>query len=545
MLSVTHDIILKISGFLLSSELCGLRISCKKFSDMILWACDDYGIHICLGCDLTGSMHGAYDHLKKYLTQTLFNLKNRPGRTLASSMFYWDLERRYDNLPYVHIQHPSEDFSKQKTLISNAEIDSGGGPECGGIALCELDRQFKSKWISRHNGSFGKSIDYLIMCMDAPFHFIVDDDDYYSITRKHAINTDWVAAIQSLYEQGVIIIMFMINTQPSFKKALELIGGFNNSLGGISMWISINSIKQLPLFVDSIIEEEVQRRDFIYETYKRLSYANRYMPQKQLSQLVIDTIAESDHQITCANIPSHILIDADNVQNARELSHCSNMSEAIDAGLLESEDIFNRLNSPEFLDILEDFSDVSDEKFEISQMPALKLTRQMTQCPQQITTQSSQKLYRYKTHGGVKISKIDTKPYMKQSSSLVSFGLERFQSTSPSPSIGKSVRCCFKEPDIDFGPKIKQVMTEEKFREHLLKKSPKQYELYVNGGLFGRFQHNSSHQNTCLSFNLDPDSDQLPPLEYTNLVSGIPTLRREISHASYSYTNTRISRGLF
>ena len=83
---IPDEIRLNISSFLVKDDMHGFRISCKELQRLIFWNYDDYGVHICLGCDLTGSMYAAYDILKPYLIETITNLKKNPyfGRIFAS-----------------------------------------------------------------------------------------------------------------------------------------------------------------------------------------------------------------------------------------------------------------------------------------------------------------------------------------------------------------------------------------------------------------------------------------------------------------------------
>jgi hypothetical protein len=343
--TLNYDMYLQISSFLVKSDVMGFILSSKRTQSLLLWCHDDVGVHLNLGCDLTGSMSRTYNNLKIHLLKLLRDLKQSPilGRTLFSSFWFWDVERsHYSNKPYVQIQPPAETIAKQERLISDAKIDAGGGPECGGIALCELDNQFKNRWIGQR-GSFGQALDIMCLCLDAPFHFLVDDESYFEITRKHAIKKDWIDAIHNICNKGVLIILIIINNQPLYEKPLRLMGGFVDALGGIALQVNPNSLHDLPNLIKGLIEEESQKRKIIADVYRKTAYQYQYLSPNRLETIMKEKIAQLSTTVKCVSISPDILVKANDVPNARELATCKNMQEAINRGLLESEEITKRL----------------------------------------------------------------------------------------------------------------------------------------------------------------------------------------------------------
>lgn len=583
-MDLPYDMYLMISSFLSKSDIQGFIYSCKKMSSLLLWCHDDAGVHICLGCDLTSSMDGAYRNLKQYLLQLLKELKREPllERTLFSSFWFWDLDRAHDsNEPYLQIQPPAESIIKQERLISEAQISSGGGSECGGIALCELNTQFRNRWISQYVDNFGKSIDVMIMCLDAPFHFIVDTESYYEVTRKHSIKKDWIAAMHDLCNKGVLIIMILINTQPYFKKPLQLMGGFNDALGGISIEVNVSSLSSIPIFVKSIIKEESQKRKIVSDIYKRVAYNNKFLSDDELMKRMNQEMKKVNIPVTCANIPEKNQVKCEDVSNARELAKCKTMKEAIDNGLLESEEVSKRLHykyrspmpiacsslgyqhfQPQNILPISCNDECDDDDIpEIQPLPMLM--RLQSECVtsssytkhkkssnksfelkrQNITGLTSQipefsQLCKSATHGMAMPSPVTRQLTFNkiQMGDIESFGLVRKKSAASSyppkqktiavssmqtiaeeeeeeenedeiPErhciIEGSIKCYLKEPNVDFSdiktPLLDLVnkpgqSSEEKFQHLLLKQSPKQYELYMNGGVLGRFKFDK-HQN--------------------------------------------------
>ena len=346
--TLSTDLLLVVSGYLTRKDLYGFNNASKFTVGVLLWSYEDQGIHLCLGCDLTGSMNIAYRMMKDYLKETLINLKKNQswGRVLASSMMYWDLDRAMNNKPYVRIQPPSENISKLLSMIEDAHIDSGGGPECGGIALCELNRQFRNRWIGKH-GNFNSSLDILVLCMDAPFHFIVDNSSYYEMCRRHNIQTDWIQAFHELTNSGVLIVLFMINEQPKFKQAMDLIGGFNTALGGISLSISRSHIKDMSRFIETIAVEERERRGVLAGIYKRMKYkAKMSGGSGDVESLMKICVMDCDMKIRQAAIPDEIIIKPS--QHAIQLSKCGSMREAEIKGLLECEAVMKRLSHDKY-----------------------------------------------------------------------------------------------------------------------------------------------------------------------------------------------------
>jgi len=549
-----YDLYLNISSFLLKSDIIGFIQSCRKTSTLLLWMNDDAGVHICLGMDLTCSMDSAYSILKPYLLDLLIDLKRDKeniGRTLFSSFFYWDLDRSYyENEPYVQIQPPAESIFKQEKLISDALIASGGGPECGGIALCELEAQFKNRWISQHTGNFSKSMDIIVLLLDAPFHFLVDDESYYEVTRKHSIKHDWISAIHNLCNKGVLIIMICINTQNNFKKPLRLIGGMIDALGGYALEITTDGLKNIPIFIKSIIKEETQKRKIIHTLYKSIAYKYKYMSTTDLDKIMENELSKININIDCANIPSKNRIYSNDVDNSRELAKCKTMVEAISKGLLESEAVMKRLyfknndepaniacvsSIPQIIQsqITNDF-DFGDD---IPPMAPMQLIRQQScaistsinrysQTPKNIMKQSTTSGNSpdvQKIPHNVSIEKI------KSGCALNTFGLCRRKSMSMNYSpnrisniiteskldtideymeecenkqesrciIEGSIKCYLREPNIDLSsitdPLLNLVNStdETKFRKLLLEQNPNQYNLYINGGVLERFKQNT------------------------------------------------------
>jgi hypothetical protein len=559
--TIAHDLLLKISTYLTYKDIAGFAISNTFMNNTMLWAYDDFGVHLCLCCDLTISMRGAYQHLKQYLLQTIEELNANPtiGRTLVSSVFYWDFERAYDGKPYVQIQTPSQNFAKQKRLITYANIDSGGGAECGGIALCELDMQFTNKWINQHGGKFNKSMDIVLMCLDAPFHFMVDQKNYHKKARKQAINTDWIAAMHSLYKRGVMIIMIIIDTQPQFTQSLQLIGGFNNALGGISITITTSCLEVLPKFVHAIINEETQRKKHIYNIYKQVAYKHKHLNPNEIYTKIIQELESSNIEIQCANIPEHIIISADNTPNARELASCKTMKEAIDAGILESEAVTERLlhnlRHPQYDDppIAENKNNNNDMTF----MPVITLKRQLTQAP---FKDNKHKLNNITRESTLSFNhKIQTQPIKKvkfanqsvNKQIINTFGLIRQQSAS-AVYAGKlfngSIKCYFKNPNVDFSKITNKLHSlsvsnthnsEQKFIDALKINNINQYNLYMNGGLLGRFNNDeyAIQNNTVI-----PTLSNL--YNSDGMIHNIPLLIRSISDNCSLSTNARLLNNL-
>ena len=85
-LNLPYELYLNISSYLLKSDMYGFMAVSKKTKSLLIWNCDDAGVHICMGCDLTGSMGHAYQNLKIHLLQTLKDLKqsDKIGRVLSS-----------------------------------------------------------------------------------------------------------------------------------------------------------------------------------------------------------------------------------------------------------------------------------------------------------------------------------------------------------------------------------------------------------------------------------------------------------------------------
>lgn len=628
-----HDLYLNISSFLIKSDLYGFMMSCKKTRGLLLWAYDDAGVHLCLGCDLTYSMDSTYRNLKVYLLQTIKELKATKtiGRTLASSVFYWDLDRcSSDGGPYTRIQPPSESFVKQEMLITDAEIASGGGAECGGIALCELNTQFKNRWISQYNGTFGKSMDVLLLCLDAPFHFMVDNDSYYEVTRKHAINTDWISAIHQLCEKGVLIIMVIINTQQCFQQSLRLLGGFNNKLGGVSITINPNDLKDLPIFIKSIIDEESQKRKIVNQIFKKVAYKHKSLPKGEFMKIMQQKLSTIDDAVKCANIPREKLILSSDVKNADRLAECKTMEQAINAGLLESEAVMKRMlfnahgritvacqetlyniqqptynsnilpsfNSgddndddglppimPPTLSLVRQQSvcappsyyhkrkisttylkpEIKDTELDIDDIPQLQINKQVTEPanfkPKPVSKQLTfDKLINPGFSGGVNTfglhrhksiaMPIGTPPaiptHQRRSSVSTILPITEEKEESDNDNSNKycviegSVKCYLKEPDINFGHRTSELLSlverngtdnEIKFRDLLKTDNPNQYELYMNGGLFNRFEPAPIH-----------DLPQNPIQNNTGLIGATPSLNRSFSNSTNTNSNMRILR---
>jgi hypothetical protein len=557
--NIPHELYITISTFLVEDDLSGFKISCKKMQNILIWSCDNFGVHLCLGCDLTGSMNYVYNNLKINLLKTINQLKKTPniGRTLASSMFFWDLERSSINKPYVQIQPPSENFSKQEELITYAQTGGGGGAECGGIALCELDMQFENIWINQHGGVFNKSMDILLMCVDAPFHFMVDEKNYFKKTRKHAINIDWIKSMHNLYKKGVLIIMIVINTQPCFTKSLRLLGGFNNALGGISITIEPDNLKDLPVFIQSIITEETQRKNHIYNIYKNIAFKYKNMKRTNLINLVLHELNISNIEIQCANIPESIIITADNVPLSKELFKCKTLKEAINAGIFESETVTSRLLHNKFSKKFPDSSHIPPlvlPPLMIYSMPSL--VRQNTYSRsspilRQITREQTVPAdYKHVTNQENLLKKKQkniTNLMNTNKSSIITFGLNRQQSIAIQNNgsiIDGSIKCYINKPYTDFSNvpnelsnliESNHVDDEIKFQNILKKKNVKQYELYMQGGLFGRFKPlsiNDSLPTDCsgdlsqLNYQQSSVNDQST---LNTLINIIPLLTRSIS----------------
>lgn len=578
-----YDLYLNISSFLNKKDMYGFIYSCKKTSSLLLWCNDDAGVHICLGCDLTCSMNSVYQNLKHYLLELLqdLNTKKNNERTLFSSFFYWDLDRaNYEQEPYVQIQPPAESIIKQERLISNANIASGGGPECGGISLCELDTQFKNRWISQHTGDFGKTMDIIVLCLDAPFHFLVDTESYYEVSRKHSIRHDWLAAIHNLCKKGVLIILVCINTQPNFKSALRLMGGMIDALGGFALEIDPSNLKDIPLFIKTIIDEELQKRKIVHETYKSIAYKYRYMNNDQLSKIMENELEANNTEIKCINIPSQNRIYANDVPNSRELAQCKNIKEAVDKGLMESEAVMKRLcynngginiackeSLPIFThDPVENFDFVDND----DGLPPLQpiMSRQQSVCITAPVVPSILPMKRSNAIADISnmvaystpdpVSRQLTLDKIVDGDSLQSFGICRQKSISrdfqpknslklngrrhstimnltlstineeePKPTciIEGSIKCYLREPIVDLGHITDPLLSlvnknnEEKFRILLKEQNPKQYELYMNGGVLNRYKPASLSpdpvDNESIQINIDEDgmiNDLMPTM---------------------------------
>lgn len=605
--NLPYDLYLNISSYLNKRDIKGFIQCCKKTSSLLLWCNDDAGVHICLGCDLTYSMDGAYQNLKRYLLELLTDLKNNKSnhRTLFSSFFYWDLDRSsYEDEPYIQIQPPAESIIKQIQLISDATIASGGGPECGGIALCELDTQFRNRWISQYTGNFGKSMDIIVLCLDAPFHFLVDTDSYYEVTRKHSIKYDWLAAIHSLCNKGVLIIMIIINTQPNFKKPLRLLGGMIDALGGFAIEVDIQSLNNIPIFIKTIIKEEAQKRKIVHDIYKSIAYKYKNMSEVQLQKVMEEKLNQININVDCINIPSKNRIYSRDVSNSRELANCKTMKEAINKGLLESEAVMKRLcynsnmpagvacetNKQNFNSFSQSLKhNIHDN--DIIPLQPLMLCRQQSICvtiPKQLITSTKSDL---KTQRILPIKPSDSSNNSVNDTSLIrstldkissgyklnSFGLRRQKSISrdylPNPINGRSsniinlslstiredreccnkdntsciiegsIKCYLREPNINLGyitdPLLSLVdksgdNNELKFRKLLLQQNPKQYELYLNGGVLNRF--NNTIDTKIVDVPVKNDEDEYGE---DGLISEIkPTMTRAFSESRDS--NNRI-----
>lgn len=560
-LSVSRDSMLNITGFLKNCDLRGFRISCKKVSKMMMWSFDDHGVHLCLIVDMTCSMGASYKKLKKYLLQTIEELKanDTVGRTLVSSMFYWDLERSEDGKPYLQIQPPAEHFAKQKQLISNAKLDNGGGPECGGIAMAELNKQFRYSWMNQTGNVFNKSMDIALMCLDAPFHFMEDAHNYHASARRHAIDKDWVRAFHSLYKKGVIVVMLIISNQPNFWKSLQLLGAFNDALGGISIKLQPKQLNKLPAFMQAIITEETQRRHHINNLYKSISYTRGKLTRDEMSNAILDALQTSDVHIECANIPKKIMIKADDSPLAARLASCKTLNEAINAGIFESEIVTERLLKRQFPDyntpLPLPLSSSDETNDDLPPMGIIPLQRQLTQPPKwynqprQITQpmQLTQQLTQPPRHR-ITISPPQKKQTKKVSfaqlpsrrQTISTFGLVR-QKSEAAPYDGQmidgSIKCTARIPSVDFAhiPQVIDVNAPEaKFREELLAKNKHQHELYINGGFMGRFA-----ANPCID---EPFTNGAANgvASSADIIGAMPILMRSISEVGSRSANARL-----
>ena len=623
-LNLPYDLYLNISSYLIKSDMCGFMNANKKTRSLLIWNYDDVGVHICMSCDLTSSMRYVYDNLKIHLLHTLKDLKqsSTTGRVLSSACFYWDLDRCVEHgEPYVQIQPPAESIFKQEKLISNAIIDNGGGPECGGIALCELESLFRNRWISQHVGNFSQSLDVALICLDAPFHFIEDTESYYEVTRRHSIQTDWISAIHKLCKKGVLIIMVLINTQSIFKHSLRLIGGFNQALGGISIEVEPDSLSQLPLFIKSIIAEETRKRKIVQSVYKKIAYQYKYLKDDKLSDIMNSELKCIDDVIHCANIPESILVKSENVPNAVELAQCETMAEAVSNGLLESEAVTKRLyfikkgrpmyvactqshmpyaplvdTIPSDVDIYNDFHSIpvlppslylsrqQSECISVSQQPSGKLKyanmmnsqigplhtmRKQNSMPIMKPDEVKRELTFCKllgsgfdkpveTFGLLRNKSLEQSVYMSPRLQLGDVNIQMLQPISEETEeknniqsledrfciIEGSVKCYLKNPNIDLGvissPLINLINKsgekyENEFRKLLHQQSPKQYELYMQGGLFSRFAKKKPS-----TYSTDHELQNLQSSD--KLIGDIPTLQRTFSD-TYNHTSTeRISK---
>jgi hypothetical protein len=558
--TINYDMYLQISSFLVKSDMMGFILSCKRMQSLLLWCHDDVGVHINLGCDLTGSMARPYNNLKIHLLKLLRELKHSPilGRTLFSSFWFWDVERsHYSNNPYVQIQPPTETITKQELLISDAKIDSGGGPECGGIALCELDTQFKNRWIGQR-GSFGQALDIMCLCLDAPFHFLVDDESYFEITRKHAIKKDWIAAIHNICNKGVLIILIIINNQPLYEKPLRLMGGFVDALGGIALQVNPNSLHDLPNLIKGLIEEESQKRKIIANVYRKTAYKYQYLSPDRLDAIMKEKIAQLSTEIKCVNIPSGILVKANDVSNARELATCKNMQEAINKGLLESEEITKRLyynthkrpmpHSGQHTGYLLGGASINPICASIPDLHMGPIPMSRTQSVSG-SSEILPKTFNKRSYTiEPQIKHVHTSLDEKMPDMIHSFGLVRQQSISYDPYantqsepavilslmptisedsdtkevpllfnngiVEGSIKCYLRNPDIDLGyiatPLLQlaestTTTSEQKFRDML---QPNQYQLYMNGGLFSRFGKQPDNYDDTISTTQMPSLTQ-------------------------------------
>ncbi len=560
------DMLMVISSFLCKKDLVGFNTASKKTYGSLTWSYDECGVHVCIGCDLTASMHQAYNELKKELETTLIGLKSNKlfNRVLASSVFYWDMERALDGGAYVRIQPPAENISKQLDMIRTARIDSGGGAECGGIALCELNKQFKNRWISRFS-KFGKSVDVLVLCMDAPFHFITDTSSYYEITRKHAIDTDWVKAFHELSNAGVYIVLFIINSQSCFRQSLDLIGGFNAALGGISLRINTSDIKDMSEFIHHIVVEETERRNAIHNIYKNVYYANKNNPK--ILDIVNKKIQESDLQISHTSIPGDKIIHPSEMAN--KLAECKTMQDAIQQGILESEAVFKRLmyNKYKNVEIVQHRNTYPSQipqpivhqipQQTVPHIPSLNipplpmLSRQFS-----IATVGYNKLSASDRTNSMPTFKYKQQKVADTSSRVIpkTFGLSRQTSVSSRQPfklslnpiteykidtndlyiIEGSMRCYLSNPKYDFSKSLDKLTNmyngeELTFRSELLQTMPNQFHLYMNDGIFGRFKRMTQQNNQTQINN-----------QHSSLLVPIPTLSRALS--SSVSANIRIAK---
>jgi hypothetical protein len=60
-----------VTSFLIRQEMIGLTMTCCVMATHTLPAFEDFGTHICFGCDLTGSMGETYNTLKKSLLRMM------------------------------------------------------------------------------------------------------------------------------------------------------------------------------------------------------------------------------------------------------------------------------------------------------------------------------------------------------------------------------------------------------------------------------------------------------------------------------------------
>ena len=469
--SLPESIIDMISLFLLSKNIVGLKMACQQTRKTTYITYDSYTLHICIGVDLTGSMSVTYRQLQIEIYNLLDKLKTKPIHnnkvplTLLTSGFqWWDLEIN----PYVQIHTPTS-AENVKSIFETASIRGGGGPECIGESLSLLVSEFKYKWVNKRMPG---SLDIVILCFDAPPHYIADTESYYEVSKFNNIDIDWIKALNDLVDAGVLVIMLLIQNQPEFKQPLRLFGGFNTQLGGISIEIETAHLKTLPEFVFTIISTELQQRQIVHNIYLRLKKLNPKSSESDLQNMLLATIQTSTDTVLCYNINKSLFVAGDD--KAKALSKCKNMTEAIERGLLEREDVTKALiinaygayericycsgkrhfqsphsytTSPHFTDTLDlDFTQTNTTDIAI-QIPHLITRPQSCICYQSKTN--------YRNGNQTLFNNVIATSYQQQASPLLQY--------------------------------VDSSLYKAYIYEKMLKKdSPKQYELYKKGGLFSR-----------------------------------------------------------
>ena len=275
-------------------------------------------------------------------------------------------------------------------------------------------------------------------------------------------------------------------------------------------------------------------------------YKHKELSKESLNLLMSKELSNIETKIQYANIPEQNRITADKVLNAKELASCKTIQEAINKGLLESEAVMKRLciNKYGYIHNVDSIGpsvnpNITTDIFDLNELPKLNvLSRSL--CRQQSITYTTHTYNKSKSipstlllnqHIKKKRNNVNMSINIKHFDENNTFGLRRYKSVvqnytkinsstalptihenNISYNIEGSIKCYLREPNVNLGfitdPLLKLACgtsqeDESKFRKLLFQKCPKQYELYVNGGLLNRFgempviiQSNQPNDNT-------------------------------------------------